>query len=109
TDLEKWQAAEQVLRRALDLRTELANKFSSEWVRQHDLAATLHNLADLLGKSGKPAEALPLLNEAIRRQNTALAQNPNEPQALRFLANHYLSRGNRLKDLRRGREADQAY
>jgi tetratricopeptide (TPR) repeat protein len=49
----------------------------------------LNNLAELLSNSGKPEEARPLLEEAIRHQQAALAANPRHPRYRLFLRNHY--------------------
>ena len=62
--------------------------------RLHGAAA--HNLANLLAKLERYAEARPLAEAAIRDQLQVLQRNPTDAEALRFLGNHRRTLGNTL-------------
>ncbi len=83
--------AEWAWRRAIDLmRGMVAGPSPRPEVRSR-LGGTLNNLAMLLLRQKKPAEAARLLEEAIPHQDEAFKAQPGTPRFRQFLSNHHLN------------------
>jgi len=95
-------------RKALALYEKLAADFPTVARYHRDVAGTLHNLAGLIGKSGKGTEAVALYEQAIRHQELALARDPKDPRSRQFLTYHHNNLAETFERLGRWAEvADQ--
>jgi serine/threonine protein kinase/tetratricopeptide (TPR) repeat protein len=76
---------------AVAIRRAEREKQQATAIAHYDLGGALHNLAVVHKDCGRPERAIPLLEEAIREQEIALAELPSHPGVKRFLRFHLFS------------------
>jgi serine/threonine protein kinase/Tfp pilus assembly protein PilF len=85
------EEAEEAFRRAAGWYRKLVLRFPTHAPYRSELGAMLNDLANSLKERGKPAEARPYLEEAIKHQLQALNQDPTSARYQRCLRNHYVN------------------
>jgi tetratricopeptide (TPR) repeat protein len=94
--------------RSVALSRALATDYPDVAEYQSGLGCALSNRAGLLADRGQRDKALPLVEEAVVRQQAALKVYPRNPMYLEFLKNHYALQAEVLDGLGRP-EAEGAY
>jgi serine/threonine protein kinase len=89
TDRGGEQEQEQSYRKAVAVAQGLADASSGAAADQSTLGAALSDFAGLFMRRGLWADARKLLEQAVARQQTALASNPKDPTIRRYLGIHY--------------------
>lgn len=89
-----YAISQQFGREAVDLRRELVAREQSSPQTCHELGGALHNLGLALKEGGDAKSAVPLFEEAIVNQEKALAAEPKNVNAKRFLRFHLFSLAN---------------
>ena len=87
-------------RRLVELRTKLADAYPKAAQLQSDVGLSLAGFAGQLRTEGKATQARPLLEEAVKRQQTAIKLSPGNGVYKQRLAGHYLLLAQTLLDLK---------
>jgi tetratricopeptide (TPR) repeat protein len=108
-DMRQTDEAERWLRQSLEAREQLAREYPTIAARHRDVGATLNNLATIERNRGNREGMKKLLEQAIVQQQSAVAVDPHDQTARRFLANHQNNLGVVLMELKQFADSAKAH